>query len=72
MHDSGYGCGRVGGGFDRLRTRSQMSFPETTPFQITRNGSVVGSGTIYTHIYAHCPPTGTPSAFVTWSEAAPV
>lgn len=51
---------------------SQTSFPETTPFQIREGGSVVGAGTIYTHIYAHCPPTGTPSAYVTWSEASPV
>jgi hypothetical protein len=49
----------------------KTNFPETTPFSVVRGGTVVGGGTIYTHIYAHCPPTGTPSAFVTWSEPAP-
>ena len=47
---------------------SQTNFPETTPFQITRNGQIVGSGSISTHIYAHCPPSGSPSAQVTWTE----
>lgn len=47
---------------------AQTSFPDATPFEIMRDGAVVGSGTISTHIYAHCPPEGTPSAFVTWSE----
>jgi len=50
----------------------KTSFPETTPFSVTRGGTVVGGGTLYTHIYAHCPPTGTPSAYVTWSEATPL
>jgi hypothetical protein len=50
---------------------AKTSFPESTPFSIVRGGQIVGGGTIYTHIFAHCPPTGTPSAFVTWSEATP-
>jgi hypothetical protein len=65
--------GALGGvTLDETWGASSTSFPETTPFQITRGGAVVGGGTIYTHIYAHCPPTGSPSAYVTWSEESPV
>lgn len=36
------------------------TFPETTPFTISGNGT--GAGTIVTHIVAHCPPSGSPVA----------
>lgn len=50
---------------------SQTLFPGTTPFEITRSGTVVGVGTISTHVFAHCPPAGTPSAYVAWTEQIP-
>jgi hypothetical protein len=53
-------------------TAPLTTFPITTPFLIERGGSLVGAGTIFTHIYAQCPPAGTPSAFVVWTELAPV
>ena len=50
---------------------SETLFPGTTPFEVTRNGAVVGLGTIFTHLFAHCPPAGTPSAYVVWIEQLP-
>lgn len=47
------------------------TFPIATPFVITRGGTLVGAGTITTHIFAHCPPSGSPSAFVAWTELLP-
>lgn len=52
-------------------TAPLTTFPIATPFLITRGGSLVGAGTIVTHIFAQCPPTGTPSAVVAWTELAP-
>ena len=47
---------------------SSTTFPSYTPFQIVRNGTTVGAGLIRTHIISQCPPMGTPSAYVTWTE----
>lgn len=57
---------------DDTWTAPLTTFPITTPFLITRGGSLVGAGTIFTHIFAQCPPTGTPSALVVWTELSPV
>ena len=57
---------------DDTWTAPLTTFPIATPFLITRGGSLVGVGSIVTHIFAQCPPAGTPSAFVVWTELAPV
>jgi len=45
------------------------TFPETTPFLITRSGSQIGQGTLFTHIFDRCPPDGTPSTVFEWTQS---
>ncbi len=40
------------------------TYPVTTPFFVSRGGSVVGGGTLFTHIFLACPPLGTPSTAI--------
>jgi hypothetical protein len=44
------------------------TFPETTPFGITQNGATIGLGTLFTHIFDHCPPEGTSSTVYQWYQ----
>jgi hypothetical protein len=49
------------------------TFPIATPFLDTDGGlqnedEYVGAGTILTHIYAQCPPGGSPSAQIAWAR----
>ena len=45
------------------------TFPETTPFLVTQNGNQVGQGTLFTHIFDHCPPGGTSSTVYQWTQS---
>ena len=44
------------------------TFPIATPFIVTGPGNIVGAGNLDTHIFLHCPPGGTPSAFLAWVQ----
>lgn len=45
----------------------QTTFPGTTPFLITEDGSLAGAGTIFTRIFLRCPERGTPAASFEWT-----
>ena len=53
--------------FTETWAAAQTNFPGTTPFQIT--GDMTGSGTIFLHIFGKCPPDGTPSTKIYWSQS---
>jgi len=44
------------------------TFPIATPFIVTGSGNTIGAGNLDTHIFLHCPPGGTPSAFLVWDQ----
>jgi len=65
--------------FTRVYTERWASplttFPIATPFLDTDGGLqnedyYVGAGTILTHIYAQCPPGGSPAAEIVWARTA--
>lgn len=49
-------------------TATETTFPFATPFLVERQGNPLGAGVILTRIFGHCPPEGSPAAWIEWSQ----
>lgn len=44
------------------------TYPIATPFLVAKNSKTIGAGNLDTHLFVHCPPGGTPSTFLVWTQ----
>ena len=47
---------------------STTTFPETTPFVVSQGANTIGVGTLFAHIFDHCPPGGTQTTWFQWIQ----
>jgi hypothetical protein len=50
-------------------TSLETTYPISTSFTVEDNAhNTLGAGVLFTHIFAHCPPGGTSSTSISWTQ----